>query len=253
MRPALCPQSPADRSQPASASSSPRSRPRLSSPAATRPRTPTSTAAGPCSSRTAAPATRSPRRAPAPSIGPDLDAAFAQARADGMDNDTVEGVVQTQIESPRYEREGRPATTTASTCRRRSSPARTPRTSPPTSPASPACPARSRRRSARPTRCSPRSAASATRSRPARASGVGPNLDDGLVGKDAAYIKQSIVDPNAVIAQGYPSGRHAAGLRAADPGQGPGRAWSSTSSTRSTRAPPRAAERSSGTPGAACG
>ena len=31
-------------------------------------------------------------------IGPDLDAAFAQARADGMDNDTIEGVVQTQIE-----------------------------------------------------------------------------------------------------------------------------------------------------------
>src|SRR4051794_17028938 len=34
-------------------------------------------------------------------VGPNLDAAFAQARSDGMDNDTIEGVVQTQIESPR--------------------------------------------------------------------------------------------------------------------------------------------------------
>ena len=39
-------------------------------------------------------------------VGPDLDASFARARADGMDNDTIEGVVQTQIESPRFIREG---------------------------------------------------------------------------------------------------------------------------------------------------
>ncbi len=39
-------------------------------------------------------------------VGPDLDAAFAQARADGMDNDTVEGVVQKQIENPRVIEEG---------------------------------------------------------------------------------------------------------------------------------------------------
>src|SRR5215213_2675412 len=34
-------------------------------------------------------------------IGPDLDAAFAQSRADGMDSDTVEGVVEKQIAHPR--------------------------------------------------------------------------------------------------------------------------------------------------------
>jgi len=34
-------------------------------------------------------------------IGPDLDAAFAQSRADGMDNDTIEGVVEKQIAHPR--------------------------------------------------------------------------------------------------------------------------------------------------------
>lgn len=35
---------------------------------------------------------------------------------------------------------------------------------------------------------------------------VGPNLDDALKGKDAAFIHQSIVDPNAVIASGYSAG-----------------------------------------------
>ena len=34
-------------------------------------------------------------------IGPDLDAAFAEARANGMDQDTVEGVVEAQIANPR--------------------------------------------------------------------------------------------------------------------------------------------------------
>ncbi len=34
-------------------------------------------------------------------IGPDLDAAFAQARADGQDQDTIEGVVASQVENPR--------------------------------------------------------------------------------------------------------------------------------------------------------
>jgi cytochrome c oxidase subunit 2 len=33
--------------------------------------------------------------------------------------------------------------------------------------------------------------------------GVGPDLDDVLADKDAAFIKQSIVDPNAKIASGY--------------------------------------------------
>ena len=34
-------------------------------------------------------------------IGPDLDQAFAASRAAGMDQDTIEGVVQAQIENPR--------------------------------------------------------------------------------------------------------------------------------------------------------
>ena len=35
---------------------------------------------------------------------------------------------------------------------------------------------------------------------------MGPDLDDVLKGKDAAFIHQSIVDPNAVIASGYSAG-----------------------------------------------
>jgi mono/diheme cytochrome c family protein len=34
-------------------------------------------------------------------IGPDLDYAFREARAGGMDDDTIEGVVESQVENPR--------------------------------------------------------------------------------------------------------------------------------------------------------
>jgi cytochrome c oxidase subunit 2 len=35
---------------------------------------------------------------------------------------------------------------------------------------------------------------------------TGPNLDEGLKGKDEAFIKQSIEDPNAVVTKGYQPG-----------------------------------------------
>ena len=35
---------------------------------------------------------------------------------------------------------------------------------------------------------------------------TGPNLDEGLAGKDAAFVEQSIVEPNAEIAEGYSAG-----------------------------------------------
>ena len=44
----------------------------------------------------------------AATVGPSLDSSFATARADGMDQDTIEGVVQAQIENPRTVREGVP-------------------------------------------------------------------------------------------------------------------------------------------------
>ena len=33
---------------------------------------------------------------------------------------------------------------------------------------------------------------------------VGPNLDEALKGKDAAFVRESVVDPNKTIAKGYP-------------------------------------------------
>ena len=35
---------------------------------------------------------------------------------------------------------------------------------------------------------------------------MGPNLDDTLEGKDAPYVQQSIVEPNADVAEGYTAG-----------------------------------------------
>ena len=35
---------------------------------------------------------------------------------------------------------------------------------------------------------------------------VGPNLDEALEGKDAAFVHQSIVEPNADVAEGYAAG-----------------------------------------------
>ena len=35
---------------------------------------------------------------------------------------------------------------------------------------------------------------------------VGPNLDEALQGKDAVFVRESIVDPNAEVAQGFPQG-----------------------------------------------
>lgn len=44
----------------------------------------------------------------AATVGPDLDAAFSASRASGMDEDTIEGVVQQQIDNPREIEEGIP-------------------------------------------------------------------------------------------------------------------------------------------------
>lgn len=35
---------------------------------------------------------------------------------------------------------------------------------------------------------------------------IGPNLDDALTGRDEAFVRQSIVEPNAVIAEGFSAG-----------------------------------------------
>ena len=138
-------------------------------------------------------------------MGPDLDASFAQARADGMDNDTIEGVVQTQISNPRATEEGAAnydrvympadivtgqdaedvATYVASV-------AGVPGAKPPQlAPAdlfAEKCGI-----------CHTFEAAGTNAS-------TGPDLDQALAGKDAAYIEQQIIDPNSAITQGFSEG-----------------------------------------------
>ena len=139
-------------------------------------------------------------------LGPDLDAAFAQARADGMDNDTVEGVVQNQISDPRAVREGAPnydnvsmpaelvtgddaedvATYVASV-------AGVPGAAPPPL--------------GDPPQVFTDKCGSCHTLRAAGTTGTqGPDLDQVLVGKDAKFIEESIVDPDAEVASGYSAG-----------------------------------------------
>jgi mono/diheme cytochrome c family protein len=135
--------------------------------------------------------------------GPDLDAAFAQARADGMDPDTISGVVKAQVDNPR------PSTSDPSI----SMPphivtgndlddvatyvgqvAGNPAIKPPTFAGGPGgqvfgangCGS-----------CHTLKAAGSTGT-------TGPDLDKALAGMSAAEIKQSITDPNAKITPGYP-------------------------------------------------
>ncbi len=135
--------------------------------------------------------------------GPDLDAAFAQARADGMDPDTIAGVVKAQVENPR------PSTSDPSV----SMPADlvsgddlndvatyvgevagNPAIRPPTFAGGPGGQVFGENGCGS---CHTLKAAGSTGT-------TGPDLDKVLPGMSAAEIKQSITDPNAKITPGYP-------------------------------------------------
>jgi mono/diheme cytochrome c family protein len=135
-------------------------------------------------------------------IGPNLDYAFKQARANGMDSDTIEGVIKAQVEFPRPASpqqtdvympaklvEGDDLDNVAAYV---ASVAGVPGIKPPVfSPPQFFA-----------TNCGGCHALAA-----AGTSGTtGPDLDQALKGMSAADISQSISDPNAKITPGYPAG-----------------------------------------------
>jgi mono/diheme cytochrome c family protein len=134
--------------------------------------------------------------------GPDLDAAFAQARASGMDSDTVAGVVKAQVENPR------PSTNNPSVSMPANlvtgddledvasyvaSVAGVPGIKGPQLPNDPGA-----------TVFATNQCSGCHTLKAAGASGTtGPDLDKVIPGMSAAEVKQSIVDPSAKIAPGY--------------------------------------------------
>jgi len=138
-------------------------------------------------------------------VGPNLDDAFALTRENGDDSETIEGVVKAQVEFPRPNN-GDP---------RVSMPpdvvtgqdlddvaayvgewAGVPGAAPPKVPGGPGAQVFANNGCGT---CHTLAAANA--------GGVtGPNLDEVLPGQSEAMIHESIVDPNKVIAKGYPPG-----------------------------------------------
>jgi len=138
-------------------------------------------------------------------IGPNLDAAFAQARAAGEDSDTIAGVVKAQVENPRPSNGNAsvsmPAGLVSGTdledvASYVASVAGAPGIKGPQLPNDPGAPVFANNG------CSGCHTLKAV-----GASGTtGPSLDEVIPGMSAAEVKKSIVDPNAKITKGYPSG-----------------------------------------------
>ena len=136
-------------------------------------------------------------------VGPNLDAAFATARAEGNDQDTIEGVVQSQIENPRPAQPeqtniympaelvtGQDAENVAAYV---ASVAGVPGIKPPLAPGGEGG------------QVFANNGCGSCHTLEAAGSGgnVGPNLDEELPGQDAAMIEESIVDPMAEIVEGF--------------------------------------------------
>jgi mono/diheme cytochrome c family protein len=137
-------------------------------------------------------------------IGPDLDDAFAAARAAGENGDTVEGVVKAQVEFPRPSNENPAVSMPADIVTGQDLEdvvayvglyAGVPGAAPPRVPGGPGAQVFANNG------CGGCHVLAA-----ANAGGVtGPDLDEVLPGQSDAMVKESIVDPNKVIAKGYPA------------------------------------------------
>lgn len=137
-------------------------------------------------------------------VGPDLDAAFAQARASGMDADTIAGVVKAQVENPR------PSNSNASVSMPAdlvtgddledvasyvASVAGAPGIKGPQLPNDPGAQVFANNGCSG---CHTLKAAGASGT-------TGPDLDAKLPGQSAAQVRESIVDPSAEIVRGFPN------------------------------------------------
>ena len=135
--------------------------------------------------------------------GPNLDQAFGPARAAGMDSDTIEGIVATQIEYPRPSTEnpavsmpadlveGQDAVDVAAYVAQY---AGVPGAAPPKVPGGPGAQVFANVGCAG---CHTFAAADAGGT-------VGPNLDEALAGQTPQYVRTSIIDPNAQQTPGFP-------------------------------------------------
>ncbi|HEX6782959.1 MAG TPA: cytochrome c [Solirubrobacterales bacterium] len=136
-------------------------------------------------------------------IGPNLDHAFAAARAEGNDSDTIEGVVTAQVEYPRPSN-GNPAISMpadlvtgqdlADVAAYVGEWAGVPNAAPPKVPGGPGAQVFANN-----------GCGGCHTLAVANAGGVtGPNLDEVLPGESQAAVEGMITDPNAEIAKGYP-------------------------------------------------
>jgi len=135
--------------------------------------------------------------------GPDLDASFAAARESGQTNATIEAVVKPQIENPRPMNDNPAVSMPANIVEGQDledvvayvgAYAGVPGAAPPKVPGGPGAQVFAN------SGCDACHTLAA-----AKAGGVtGPNLDEVLPGQSAATIHEDIIDPNKVIAKGYP-------------------------------------------------
>jgi mono/diheme cytochrome c family protein len=136
--------------------------------------------------------------------GPNLDDAFASARESGQNSDTIEGIVKAQIENPRPEN-GDPAVSMPpdivsgqdldDVIAYVGSVAGVPGAAPPKVPGGPGAQV-----------FASKGCGGCHTFAAANSGGVtGPNLNEVLPGQTAAMVEESIVDPNAKIAAGYPA------------------------------------------------
>lgn len=138
--------------------------------------------------------------------GPDLDAAFTASRADGMDADTIEGIVKSQVEFPRPSAAdenpvvampadlvtGQDLDDVAAYVGQW---AGVPGAAPPTVPGGPGAQVFANNGCGG---CHVFAAANSGGT-------TGPDLDEVMPGQSAKEIDESIVDPNAKITPGYPA------------------------------------------------